>query len=74
MKLISWNVNGLRAIHKKGNFGEILKANPDILCLQETKVEEQQLDPELRNPDGYFSYFTHSKMRKGYSGVAVYTK
>ena len=37
-------------------------------------MEEQQLDPELRNPDGYFSYFTHSKMRKGYSGVAVYTK
>ena len=74
MKLISWNVNGLRAIYKKGNFGEILKTGPDILCLQETKVEAKQLDPELRNPDGYFSYFTHSKMRKGYSGVAVYTK
>ena len=74
MRIISWNVNGLRAIHKKGNFGEILKTNPDILCLQETKVEAEQLDSELRNPDGYFSYFTHSKMRKGYSGVAVYAK
>lgn len=74
MRIISWNVNGLRAIHKKGNFGEILKTNPDILCLQETKAEAEQLDPELRNPAGYFSYFSHSKGRKGYSGVAVYTK
>ena len=74
MQLISWNVNGLRAIHKKGNFVNILKKNPDILCLQETKVEAEQLDEEVRNPKDYFSYFSHSKMRKGYSGVAVYSK
>lgn len=73
MLLISWNVNGLRAIHKKGDFDGILKKT-DILCLQETKAEAEQLEPEVRNPAGYFSYFSHSKMRKGYSGVAVYSK
>lgn len=74
MRLISWNVNGLRAIHKKGDFGGILMKEPDILCLQETKAEAEQLNLEVRNPLGYFSYFSHSKMRKGYSGVAVYSK
>ena len=74
MQVISWNVNGLRAIHKKGDFVNILKKNPDILCLQETKAEAEQLDDEVRNPAGYFSYFSHSKKRKGYSGVAVYSK
>lgn len=74
MKIASWNVNGLRAIHKKGNFGEIIKKNFDILCLQETKVEAEQLPEEVRTPKGYFAYFSHSKRRKGYSGVAVYTK
>ncbi len=72
--LISWNVNGLRAINKKGNWEEILKINPEILCLQETKCEAEQLPEEVRNPVGYFSYFNHSKMRKGYSGVAIYSK
>ena len=74
MNIISWNVNGLRAINKKGNWNEILKLNPDIICLQETKAEAEQLTEEVRNPKGYFSYFSHSKTRKGYSGVAVYTK
>ncbi len=74
MNLISWNVNGLRAIHKKGNFADILKKDADILCFQETKAEAEQLAEEVRNPAGYFSYFSHSKKRKGYSGVAVYSK
>ncbi len=74
MQIISWNVNGLRAIHKKGNFAEIIKKDADILCLQETKAEADQLAEEVRNPEGYFSYFSHSKTRKGYSGVGVYTK
>lgn len=74
MKIISWNVNGLRAIHKKGNWSEIMRKGPDILCLQETKAEAEQLPEEVRNPEGYFSYFSHSKMRKGYSGVAVYSR
>jgi exodeoxyribonuclease-3 len=74
MQIISWNVNGLRAIHKKGNFLDFIKSNADILCLQETKAEAEQLAEEVRNPEGYFSYFSHSKTRKGYSGVGVYTK
>ncbi|MEK7460086.1 MAG: exodeoxyribonuclease III [Patescibacteria group bacterium] len=74
MKIVSWNVNGLRAIHKKGNWADIINKNVDILCLQETKAEAIQLSEEVRSPIGYFSYFSHSMMRKGYSGVAVYTK
>lgn len=74
MQIISWNVNGLRAIHTKGSFSSILKKNPDILCLQETKAEADQLPSEVRNPNGYFSYFSRSKKRKGYSGVAIYSK
>ena len=74
MNIISWNVNGLRAINNKGYFSEIIAVKPDILCFQETKAEAEQLPETVRNPEGYFSYFSHSKMRKGYSGVAVYSK
>lgn len=74
MKIISWNVNGIRACYKKGSFTEILKQSPDILCIQETKAHPDQLPEEVRNPLGYSSYFDHSKTRKGYSGVAIYTK
>ncbi len=73
-KLISWNVNGLRAVYKKGNFADIIKKDADIFCFYETKAEEIQLVVDVRAPKGYFAYFSHSKMRKGYSGVAVYTK
>ena len=74
MKLISWNVNGIRAWYKKGALDELLKQNPDILCLQETKAHPDQLPPELLNVAGYNVYFDHSKIKKGYSGVAIYTK
>lgn len=74
MKLVSWNVNGLRAVAKKGFLGYLYEASPDILGLQETKAQAEQLPEEVRNPKGYFSYFSHSKGRKGYSGVAIYTK
>jgi exodeoxyribonuclease-3 len=74
MKIISWNVNGLRAVHKKGFLDVLRVTDPDILCLQETKAEPDQLPDEVRSPAGYFSYFSHSKGRKGYSGVALYTK
>ena len=74
MRLISWNVNGLRAIHRHGNFLDWLTAeSPDILCLQETKSLVEQLPPELRRVDRYHAYF-NSAERKGYSGVAIYTK
>src|SRR5262245_54684953 len=72
--IISWNVNGLRAIERKGVFKELLAYDADIMCLQETKCEKDQLEEQVRNPEGYRSYFSHAKSRKGYSGVALYTK
>jgi len=74
MRIVSWNVNGLRALYKQGYWEWFEKAQPDIFCLQEIKAEENQLAPDVQKPDGYFSYFNSSKTRKGYSGVAVYTK
>lgn len=74
IRLLSWNVNGIRAIHKKGFVDWVLKENPDILCLQETKAHPEQLPKELLNINSYDSYFSYSKIKKGYSGVAVYSK
>ncbi|MES2023343.1 MAG: exodeoxyribonuclease III [Patescibacteria group bacterium] len=75
MKIISWNTNGLRATAKQGYFVPLFKKyKPDILCLQETKVEPDQLPEDVRNVKGYYSFFSHSQKRKGYSGVAIYTK
>ena len=71
--LISWNVNGIRASYKKGFVDWLLKENPDIFCAQETKANIDQLPSDLVNIADYISYF-HSAERKGYSGVAVYSK
>lgn len=71
--IISWNVNGLRAIHKKGFLDWLKNTQPDILCLQETKSTPEQLPDELKNVPGYEVYFSSAE-RKGYSGVAIYTK
>ena len=74
MKLVSWNVNGLRAAHKKGFLPWLYESNADIVGLQETKAEAEQLPEEVRNPVGYHAYFSHSKGRKGYSGVGLYSR
>lgn len=74
LKIYCWNVNGIRAWQKKGCFDKMLHMKPDILCLQETKARPDQLDAELLAPTGYYSYFEYPKEKKGYSGVAVYTK
>lgn len=75
MKIISWNTNGLRATVKQGYFMPLFSFNnPDIVCLQETKCEPEQLDEKTRNLKGYNSYFSYSKIKKGYSGVAIYSK
>jgi exodeoxyribonuclease-3 len=74
MKIISWNVNGIRASHKKGALSEAFKLGADIIGIQETKSTPDQLKEEITSPLGYMSYFDSSKERKGYSGVAVYTK
>jgi exodeoxyribonuclease-3 len=73
LRLISWNVNGIRAIQKKGFLDWFKKENPDILCIQETKAHPDQLDEELKNVPGYESYFSSAE-KKGYSGVVTYTK
>ncbi len=70
MKIISWNVNGIRAVEKKGFLTFILETNPDILCIQETKAHDHQLEDNLLNIPGYFAYF-HSGEKKGYSGTAI---
>lgn len=74
IKLVSWNINGIRAWHKKGASKWFFDTKPDILCLQETKAEPEQLPEEILEPEGYHAYFNWSKGRKGYSGVAIYTK
>ncbi len=74
MKLISWNVNGLRSVHRGGYWKDFLKINPDIFCLQETKASPEQLPDDAREVPGYHSFFSSSKLRKGYSGVALYSK
>ena len=73
IRILSWNVNGIRAVHKKGFLDWLNKEKPDILCIQETKAQQEQLADELINVEGYNSYFS-SAVRKGYSGVAIYTK
>lgn len=70
MKLITWNVNGLRACIGKGFQSFLQEASPDILCLQETKMQPEQA--ELK-PEGYSLYW-NSALKKGYSGTAIFTK
>ena len=73
IKAISWNVNGLRAVQRKGFLEWFESESPDILCIQETKLTEDQIPPELIQVGGYQNHFS-SADRKGYSGVALYTK
>ena len=70
MKLISWNVSGLRAVYKKGFLDFFNEINADIFCIQETKMQEGQITLELEKYEQYFNY----AVRKGYSGTAVFTK
>lgn len=74
MKLISCNVNGIRAFEKKGALKDLFALKADIIGIQETKATPDQLSQDVISPAGYFSYFDSSKVRKGYSGVAIYTK
>lgn len=73
-KIISWNVNGLRALERKGQFDWLLKRSPDIFCLQEVKAREDQLSEEILNPDGYVSHLVSPETKKGYSGVGTWSK
>ena len=73
MKLISWNVNGVRAVVKKGFLDWLEQEQPDVLCLQETKAHIDQLAAEILTDHGYHTYW-HSGERRGYRGVATFCK
>lgn len=73
MKVISVNVNGIRAAHRKGFFNWMQKQNADVFCIQETKAQIDQLNDEIINPLGYNSYFNDA-IKKGYSGTAIYCR
>lgn len=72
-RVISVNVNGIRAATKKGFIEWMLKQKADVICIQETKAQLHQLSPEITEPKGYFSYFFDAE-KKGYSGVALYCR
>lgn len=87
MKIISWNVNGIRSLLGQNSsksynlisndnrlFEYIDREQPDILCLQETKAEPDQIREDLRYPPGYYGYYSYSRARKGYSGAVTFTK
>ena len=73
MKLVSWNVNGIRAAEKKGFISYAVQSGADIICLQETKARPEQLSEQLLNLPGYQAWF-HAANRKGYSGTALYSR
>ncbi|MCR4333401.1 MAG: exodeoxyribonuclease III [Patescibacteria group bacterium] len=75
MRIVSWNVNGLRSLTKENYWGAFLRdMKPDIFCLQETKANPDQLSEEFLSPAGYSAFFSSCQVRKGYSGVALYSK
>ncbi len=73
MKIVSWNVNGIRAITKKGFLDDVKKMNPDILCLQETKAQPDQVKEAIQSLTEYHQYY-NSAEKKGYSSTAILTK
>lgn len=72
LRLLSWNVNGIRAVEKKGFLEWLKKEKPFSVSLQETKARAEQLSPELRQPDSYYAFWSRPE-RKGYSGVATFS-
>ncbi len=73
MRVITVNVNGIRAAARKGFFEWLKKQDADVFCIQETKAQEHQLEDEMFWPQGYYSYY-HDAEKKGYSGVAIYCR
>ena len=74
MKIISYNVNGIRAAIKKGMLDWLQSANPDVICIQETKAQQDQVDAEVIKSAGYPYQYWFSAQKKGYSGVAIFCK
>ena len=74
IKIVSWNVNGLRAVIKKDFSESVRNLDPDILLLQETKLQEHQRTDEMIHMESFESFWAYSTIKKGYSGVAAYSK
>ena len=74
MKIISYNVNGIRAALKKGFLNWLTQANPDVICIQETKAHKDQLDLTLFENAGYPYHYWFSAQKKGYSSFAILSK
>ena len=74
MKVISYNVNGIRAALKKGFIDWLIAADPDVICIQETKAHKEQLDLKLFEDAGFPHQYWFSAQKKGYSSVAVFSK
>ncbi|MEJ2656356.1 MAG: exodeoxyribonuclease III [Desulfobacterales bacterium] len=74
IKLISWNVNGIRAAVQKDFFKSFQQMDPDILAVQETKIRDSQLTEEMKHVPGYEAFWSHATVKKGYSGVCTYTR
>lgn len=73
MKIITLNANGIRSAHRKNFFSWMLKQKADVVCIQETRAQVDQLHDEILAPEGYYAYFNDAE-KKGYSGVAIYTR
>ncbi len=75
MRIVSWNVNGLRSLAKNSYWESFLRdTKPDVFCLQETKASPEQVPEAILSPARFSSFFSSSQVRKGYSGVAIYSK
>lgn len=74
LTIATWNVNGLRSAYRKGLRSYIERHKPHVLCLQEIRVDPDQLDDAMHPPPDYYEYYAPSRVRKGYSGVAVYSR
>ena len=73
MRIITINTNGIRSAARKGFFDWLKTQQADVICIQETKAQEHQLDDPVFHPEGYYRYF-HDAQKKGYSGVAIYCR
>jgi exodeoxyribonuclease-3 len=73
MRIITANVNGIRAAARKGFFQWMVRQKADVVCIQETKAQLHQLEDRVFHPRGWHAYF-HDAEKKGYSGVAIYSK
>ena len=74
MKIISWNVNGIRAVQKKGFLDWVAESKADVICLQETKADVDKIPDDVKNLSGYHTFWHSCSIKSGYSGVGVMSK